>query len=139
MTGKLKATPGPWYALTGDNGGIIDQATVCSEHEMDGEPTFIADTMTVDDEVPLEQRKANAALIAEAGTVFHEIGLTPRQLADHRADLLGLARLILSGITRRKIKDQSLLRQVGEEIEIEALSTKLKTAIARAEQKGAST
>jgi hypothetical protein len=31
---------------------------------------------------------ANAALIAEAGTVFHETGLTPRQLAEQRAELL---------------------------------------------------
>ncbi len=57
-------TPGPWYAMTGDTGGIVDQANVFSEHETDGEPTFIADTMPVDDEVPLEQRKANAHIIA---------------------------------------------------------------------------
>lgn len=61
-----KHTPGPWYAMTGDTGGIVDQANVFSEHETEGEPTFIADTMGVDDEVPLEQRKANALLIAAA-------------------------------------------------------------------------
>lgn len=32
--------------------------------------------------------EANAALIAEAGTVANETGLTPRQLADQRAELL---------------------------------------------------
>jgi hypothetical protein len=30
----------------------------------------------------------NARLIAEAGTVYHETGLTPRQLAEQRAELL---------------------------------------------------
>jgi len=30
----------------------------------------------------------DARLIAEAGTVAHETGLTPRQLAEHRAELL---------------------------------------------------
>jgi hypothetical protein len=33
---------------------------------------------------------ANAALIAEAGTVLHETGLTPRQLAEQRAALQAL-------------------------------------------------
>lgn len=32
--------------------------------------------------------RANIALICEAGTVANEIGLTPRQLADQRAELL---------------------------------------------------
>jgi phage shock protein A len=32
--------------------------------------------------------RANAALIAEAGTVYHETGRTPRQLADERAEAI---------------------------------------------------
>ena len=36
----------------------------------------------------LEERQANALLIAEAGTVANETGLSPRQLADQRAELL---------------------------------------------------
>ena len=35
-----------------------------------------------------DEANANAGLIAEAGTVATETGLTPRQLADQRADLL---------------------------------------------------
>jgi len=34
------------------------------------------------DEACVAEMKANASLIAEAGTVLHETGLTPRQLAD---------------------------------------------------------
>jgi hypothetical protein len=34
------------------------------------------------------ENEANAALIAEAGTVANETGLSPRQLADQRAELL---------------------------------------------------
>jgi len=34
------------------------------------------------------QLKANAKLIAEAGTVANETGFTPRQLADQKAELL---------------------------------------------------
>lgn len=59
-----KHTPGNWYAMIHETGGIIDQATVLSDHETDGEPTFLADTMSIDDEVPLEQRRANALLFA---------------------------------------------------------------------------
>lgn len=34
------------------------------------------------------QQKENAMLAQEAGTVYHETGLTPRQLADQRYELL---------------------------------------------------
>lgn len=37
---------------------------------------------------PFAVGEANAAFIAEAGTVAHETGLTPRQLADQRDELL---------------------------------------------------
>jgi len=59
-------TPGNWYAMTAEHGGVSDQANVFSDHETDGEPTFIADTLPLDDEVPLEQRRANAFLISAA-------------------------------------------------------------------------
>lgn len=36
----------------------------------------------------VEEAEANARLIAEAGTVLHETGLTPRQLAEQRGELL---------------------------------------------------
>jgi hypothetical protein len=52
--------------MLAEHGGISDQANVFSEHETDGEPTFIADTLPIDDEVPLDQRRANALLIAAA-------------------------------------------------------------------------
>jgi hypothetical protein len=39
--------------------------------------------------------QANAALIAEAGTVHHETGLTPRQLAEQRQELLEATRMAL--------------------------------------------
>jgi hypothetical protein len=67
-------TPGPWYAMTNESGGLFDQANVFSEHDnSDGEPTFIADTLGVDDEIPLEERKANARLIAAALDMLHAL------------------------------------------------------------------
>ena len=42
----------------------------------------------------LEERDANAALIAEAFNVANETGLTPRQLADQRAELLVAAQML---------------------------------------------
>jgi hypothetical protein len=62
----MSHTPGNWYAMIAEHGGISDQANVFSDHETDGEPTFIADTLPIDDEVPIEQRRANAFLIAAA-------------------------------------------------------------------------
>lgn len=36
------------------------------------------------------QQKENAMLTQEAGTVYHETGLTPRQLAEQRDELLAM-------------------------------------------------
>lgn len=64
---KSAHTKGPWYAMTAETGSMVtDQANVFSQHEIKGEPTFIADTLGVDDDVPLKQRKANAHLISAA-------------------------------------------------------------------------
>lgn len=43
-----------------------------------------------------ENDEANAALIAEAGTVANETGLTPRQLAERVVELEGLLRRIVT-------------------------------------------
>jgi len=75
-----KHTPGPWRAeggmiLAGDpvetNRGLRSKA-VCQMHG-----TVMAD-----------ECRSNALLIAEAGTVATETGLTPSQLAEQRAELL---------------------------------------------------
>jgi len=67
-------TPGPWT--------VIDGTTVLS-----ADPSVaICDAFPADkagNEYRYgESSNANASLIAEAGTVLHETGLTPRQLAD---------------------------------------------------------
>lgn len=49
-------------------------------------------------EIGTAYRKADADLFAEAGTVANKTGLTPRQLADQRAELLGALRDIVSDI-----------------------------------------
>ena len=59
-------TPLPWYVMNAETGGTSDQATIFAEHETDGEPTFIADTMGIDEEISPEERRANAALIVRA-------------------------------------------------------------------------
>lgn len=88
MSEHAKPTPGPWEAV--HNGHFWDILTqrdgligdVCASQYIyhDGEP------------VPRNKSEAiaaaNARLIAEAGTVHHETGLTPRQLAEQRAELL---------------------------------------------------
>lgn len=70
----------PWI-LGGCSGRMI---TTTSGYVGDG---FIADVDT----------KENASLIAEAGTVYHECGLSPRQLLAQRDELLQAARDMLSG------------------------------------------
>ncbi len=99
MTKETKHTPGEWKALYFDalendgTGTLVpagykkrvisavwfdEQNCRCTQflaeiHEQAGHP---------------EQGEANAHLMAEAGTVASETGLTPRQLAEQREELL---------------------------------------------------
>ena len=62
------------YDVVSDHGTIIgNEGICCGEHD-----------------------EANATLIAEAGTVANETGLTPRQLAERVVELEGLLRRIVT-------------------------------------------
>lgn len=79
MSEASKPTPGPWFhhgasGYQHTRGGFISSTedrygsqAICDVRGNDGQPFL-----------------ANAALIAEAGTVYHETGLTPRQLVEQR-------------------------------------------------------
>lgn len=79
MSEASKPTPGPWFhhgasGYQHTRGGFISSTedrygspAICDVRGNDGQPFL-----------------ANAALIAEAGTVHHETGLTPRQLVEQR-------------------------------------------------------
>lgn len=85
--GEMKPTPGPWEAKPtgpwdGWDGWSVEDAdgsVVCDAHgsQFDG------------------RREANARLIAEAGTVFHNTGLSPVQLVEMVKEL----KAALGGIT----------------------------------------
>ena len=71
MSAQTKHTPGPWKIcydgqIDGPNGELVCSLSWESFKEFNDSA----------------ENKANATLIAEAGTVAHETGLTPRQLAD---------------------------------------------------------
>ncbi|WP_228897791.1 hypothetical protein [Acidovorax sp. Leaf73] len=76
---EAKPTPGPWVihptalhpAVRSVGTGEIGPRRICTVGSMNGNP--------VD--------KANASLIAEAGTVFHTTGLTPSQLVERVKEL----------------------------------------------------
>lgn len=73
MTSNVKPTPGPWMAINATS--YLDE----------GPSWMIAGVAHCGDG---ELSEANARLIAEAGTVYHETGFSPRQLAEQRAELL---------------------------------------------------
>lgn len=78
-------TKGRWEAMEDDDGHwiVVTDEIIVSDCSM----------------IMFHDRKideANAKLIAEAGTVATECGLTPRQLLDQRNDLLEAAKHVLS-------------------------------------------
>lgn len=82
MSEASNPTPGPWEA----SGNLVRSPM----HQPEGLPrgVQIAECMDGYFQPFTEEAKANAALIAEAGTVHHETGLTPRQLVEQRDALL---------------------------------------------------
>lgn len=78
---KLKPTPGIWKAK--DRDVYIGRKRVC-HHVNAAHP----DPLNMQDD--WIQAKENARLIAEAGTVFHEFGLSPRELLEAVRDIRSL-------------------------------------------------
>ncbi len=90
-------TKGTWEIGHSDGGG---DKIVMVRHEKLGETTYIAKVRwgcsCCEDLSDLtEQEKANLTLIAEAGTVHNETGLSPRELLEQKTDLLNLLKDIL--------------------------------------------
>jgi hypothetical protein len=52
----------------------------------------------IDNELRQKFAKANADLIVEAGTVYHQFGITPRQLLEQRNDLINTLKYCLGGL-----------------------------------------
>ncbi len=73
MSEAIKPTPGPW--VTKQN-GFCECAVIAGDVWI----TYSSGN----ERTPIQERSANASLIAEAGTVHHETGLTPRQLVEQR-------------------------------------------------------
>lgn len=79
-TMTAKPTPGPYY-LAGDD------ATDCPMHKNSG--LALIDTgREFDFTIARLMEWNNAKFLHDALTVYHETGLTPRQLADQRAELM---------------------------------------------------
>jgi hypothetical protein len=66
MASEAKFTLRPWIALTGETTGLLDQASVVHDPGEGEEYVFIADTHDIDETLSIEERVANARLIAAA-------------------------------------------------------------------------
>lgn len=76
MSEAIKPTPGPW---TQGQGACGSSCVWTDGHTQPPSGAMGEDSTWIDCNT-----KGNAALIAEAGTVHHETGLTPRQLVEQR-------------------------------------------------------
>lgn len=122
MSSAKNATSGPWTVDASDEDAIEVVGTPawgCERYGKRGRWSVC----TLDDlmgDYPKEV-KANARLIAEAGTVLHETGLTPRQLAEQRAELLEALCDCREALRRNgcmqelKIVDTAIARATGSE------------------------
>ena len=102
-----KPTPGPWYGIRPDGKYLIDHPwdvrhedanyevyAPVSDKNCDVVCLVVAASERFADPIADKLVDDRCALIAEAGTVHHETGLTPRQLAEQRAELLEALQII---------------------------------------------
>lgn len=126
-------TKGPWTI-----GTDTQPSELCTIHGLPTQPTedgkgqtwvYIHHPRVIDREwywpTP-EEKLRSAELIIEAGTVANETGLTPRQLADQRAELLEIAKIFLG-------HDERFIVSVGGNPNaVDQMLSKARDAIAKA-------
>lgn len=119
---SARPTKGPWEAVTRPSDGQIfgrDEAyyvipTSLSDDQRD--PRYVAEYAIARALTVLEafdgvaEAKANCALFAEAGTVYHETQLTPRELADQRAELLASLQRVLPYTEAERLAEAGAVR-----------------------------
>jgi len=97
-------TVGPWKAVERE---VLEDGGVYPSHVVGGPDEYLVCYLEAPSVATLAIKEPdsgwsrskvnspNTNLICEAGTVFHETGLTPRQLAEQRAELLEALRDLL--------------------------------------------
>jgi hypothetical protein len=103
--GEMKPTPGPWTANYCKDGCYF------KGKNRDGW-TIDGPDMVPDYENPMFN-EADARLIAEAGTVFHNTGLSPVQLVEQRDDLLAACKKLVEWDEREKDHAISFMQRIS--------------------------
>jgi hypothetical protein len=86
MKEKMKPTPGPWKVDLNHQTRVTGKITIAIGNCITGhnwDPI-----VEVEKRPTPEETSANATIIAEAGTVYHETGLTPREILAQRDELI---------------------------------------------------
>lgn len=96
---EFKPTEGPWFE---DEYGRIQH----DKHE-----SVVIEGVALGGRSTTETR-SNKRLLLEAGTVYHEIGLTPRQLAVQRDELLEALKLCKFDSLNMTFSDLAFIRKV---------------------------
>lgn len=133
MSEVIKPTPGPWVTeksagdewwFGGRDGGEIVVRSVGDKH---GAIAVMAASLSSEGAVDADFR-----LIAEAGTVFHESGLTPRQLVERAKELEELLNGVL--LMGRGTSGRIIVEGWQEEVLRAALSKALPNTVAEVKE-----
>lgn len=120
MTDTAKPTPGPWYfcSYPAGNGGFVYAGGP-------GGPSIC-------DMSQYELPEQNGEFIAEAGTVYYENNLTPRQLVERVRELEAGQKVLLSTL-KAYVSSMQIIHEPGRSEAINAADAAAKHIIARFE------
>lgn len=89
---EMKPTPGPWEATCSNENGYYPEWFI----RVPGEPPVISyEIAKITSYRPDGTDESDARLIAEAGTVFHNTGLSPVQLVEMVKELQSVTRRLM--------------------------------------------
>lgn len=117
MSDAIKPTPGPWVMTEGK--------CIYINAQVDGKRRFILQRSTGEGcgiNVEAEQVRADCRLIAEAGTVFHNTGLSPVQLVEMVKELKEALTGAQQAINSMKVEAETAA-QGDEQMMLEACET----------------
>ena len=129
---NFKPTPGPWKRSDNTSETLSTDDAIYHRHSSGALKWVCRVYGEGCSSRNVQERDSNAALIAEAGTVYHETGKTPARLAEENRELLEALELALKELEHARRYFPKSIRNADKFSLENIVANALKPAIAKA-------